>query len=130
MTVKSKHIKDADSRLERPMSPKLIKRLQDQLVEMNDLHCYVIVSVIGSMKLYYQVDSNTYVMNCPFLATRFKSEDVARGVQKALDSKTLGKDGCTWIRATKKNSPKNDRLQIWKVKQSASKKTWKFVAVI
>lgn len=115
---------------ERGMSPKFLERLERQIAEIQDLHCYVIVSVLYSMKLYYLVDSDGYAMKRPFEATRFKSEDIVRSVVKTLDSKTLSKDGCTWIKATKKNTPKLDRLQIWKVKQSPSKKTWKFVEIV
>ena len=126
-----KRLEDSDQCLERPMSKKLVKHLLDISAELHDPHTYVIVSnTLGKMKLYYQADSNTYVMNRPFLATRFHSLEVARAVQKSLDSKTLSKDGWTLIKSTKKNNPKSDRLQVWKVKQSATKKTWKFVAIV
>lgn len=92
-----------------PLTEATIKILESKIADLNDQTRYLVVSVIGSMKLFYCIQSNTYVMNRINEASRIKNLKVAEATRNALS------DG------------RKEYLEIWKVKESKSKKTVKFI---
>ncbi len=94
-----------------PLSKADLTELNLRIADLHDQTRYLIVSNFGTMKLFYCISSNTYIMNRINDATRVKDLVVAKAVKSALtDKKKRYKD-----------------LEIWKVKESKSKKTVKFI---
>ena len=68
-----------------PLSPAHIVRVRRQLVDLDDRTRYLLVSTIGPrFVLYYQVTSDTYIMNEPALATLFKRRQAALAIKRLL----------------------------------------------
>lgn len=96
-----------------PISKKEAKEIRAAYDEMRDKHRYLVVSSFSTtFNLFYCVDSNSYVMNQMSKSTRFKSIGVAKAVRTALSDGRKGRHA----------------LQIWKVKESKSGKTLKFIS--